>query len=203
MAAVPQGHRRAPVTVDPAGFIRRVTGGTGDDAPDRRGGQALTSMRAVAMLAAAYVALLALFVRVDVRAAAEFTVIVNRATPVTGLSVRQLRDLIVGKRTRWGNGRHVTVVLREPGTPEREALLRFCCPPVAADPNRATGQAPVIGEAAAPQKIVNTAAAVKQFVFNVPGAIGVIDGHAVDDTVKVVPVIERTARRRGDGLESR
>jgi hypothetical protein len=199
MAALRPDDRRAREAASAIGAIRRDAAGSGDAAGDRQDRWLLTSRRAFTVLAAAYIAVLALFVRIDLGAtAAEFAVIVNRSNPVTALSRRQLRDLIGGTRSTWGNGRHVTVVLREPGSPEREALLRFCCQPPA-DPAGAV----TAGEAAMPPKIVSTALAVKQFVFNVPGAIGVIEAQALDDTVKAVPIVERAARPRDMRRESK
>jgi phosphate transport system substrate-binding protein len=129
-------------------------------------------------------------VAVHLRAAGpvRVAVIVNRANPVADVTTHQLRDLLMGRQNTWPNGRRVTLVLREPGEATRAALLRFCCHLSSEDYDRGILQAVFTGEALAAPKLVTTADAVKKFVFNVPGAIGVVSAADLDDTVNAVRI---------------
>jgi len=54
-------------------------------------------------------------------------IVVNRANPIDGLSSSELREIFLGERLRWANGRRVTTVMRESGQPERNAVLHYVC----------------------------------------------------------------------------
>jgi ABC-type phosphate transport system substrate-binding protein len=115
-------------------------------------------------------------------------VIVNRNNPVNGLGRAELRALFLGERTTWSHGRRVTVLLREPGQPERAAALQLIYGMSEADLTRHfLHQTFNTGSAGAPRTLA-TAEGVKRFVFNVPGAIGVVRLVDVDDTVKVLTI---------------
>ncbi|HEV2704771.1 MAG TPA: hypothetical protein VGV59_02535 [Pyrinomonadaceae bacterium] len=52
-------------------------------------------------------------------------IIVNRSNPVDNLSSAELRQYFLVERTRWPNGRRVSLVMLATGQPEREAVLRL------------------------------------------------------------------------------
>ena len=54
-------------------------------------------------------------------------IIVNRDNPVENLSMAELRTVFLGERSHWPNGRRITLVMMEPGQPEREAVVRDVC----------------------------------------------------------------------------
>jgi phosphate transport system substrate-binding protein len=115
-------------------------------------------------------------------------VIVNRSNPIASLSRRELRALFLGDKTAWSHGRRVTVVLREPGQPERSAALRLIYGMSEADLTRHFLHQTFNGSSGAGPRTLATSDGVKRFVFNVPGAIGLVRLADVDDTVKVVSV---------------
>ena len=115
-------------------------------------------------------------------------VIVNRSNPIASLSRRELRALFRGDRMAWSHGRRVTIVLREPGQPERTAALRLIYGMSEADLTRHFLHQTFNGAGGGGPRTLSTADGVKRFVFNVPGAIGLIRLADVDDTVKVVSV---------------
>lgn len=115
-------------------------------------------------------------------------VIVNRSNPVESIGQAELRTLFLGERTAWPHGRRVTLVLREPGQPERTAALRLIYGMSEDDMARHFIHQTFSGSAAAGPRAMATPEGVKRFVFNVPGAIGVIRLADVDDTVKVVRI---------------
>jgi len=115
-----------------------------------------------------------------------FVLIVNRANPVETVTAAELRDMVLGTTSTWGSGRRVTVVLRERGTEERRMLGWACCRLSEAEFDKTLLRSVFAGESVGAPKTVNTSGAVKKFVFNVPGAIGIIDSADLDDTVKPI-----------------
>ena len=113
-------------------------------------------------------------------------VIVNRSNPIVSVGRRELRALFLGDRTTWTNGRRVTLALREPGQPERAAALRLIYGMSEADLTRHFLHQTFTGNTSAGPRTLATADGVKRFVFNVPGAIGLVRLADVDDTVKTV-----------------
>jgi ABC-type phosphate transport system substrate-binding protein len=115
-------------------------------------------------------------------------VVVNRANPIGALDRTELRSLFLGERTTWTNGRRVTLVLREPGQPERAAALRLIYGMSETDLTRHWLHRPYTGPATSGPRTLATAAGVRRFVVNVPGAIGLLRLADVDDTIKVVTI---------------
>lgn len=115
-------------------------------------------------------------------------VIVNRSNPVATIGRRELRSLFLGERTTWASGRRVTLVLREPGQPERSAALRLIYGMSEADLTRHFLHQTFTGSSSAGPRSLATADGVKRFVFNVPGAIGLVRLADVDDTVKMIQI---------------
>src|SRR6202171_3312685 len=54
-------------------------------------------------------------------------VVVNLSNPIENLSMTELRNLFLGERSHWPNGRRITLVMMEPGQPERAAVLSLIC----------------------------------------------------------------------------
>jgi phosphate transport system substrate-binding protein len=115
-------------------------------------------------------------------------VIVNRSNPIDAVGRRELRALFLGEKTTWPHGRRVTPVLREPGHPERSAALRLIYGMSEDDLARHVIHQTFTGGSAGGPRALATADGVKRFVFNVPGAIGVVRLADVDDTVKALKV---------------
>ena len=128
-------------------------------------------------------------------------IVVNRSNPLTEISLADLRRVYRGQRSRWSNGRRVTLVMRDPGTPEREAILRTLYGVAEVEYRRAYLQAIFSGETSdAPKTLVSTHGVVR-FVYNVPGAIGYIRARDVDPSVKMLRIDGRLPGEPGYGLE--
>ncbi len=115
-------------------------------------------------------------------------VIVNRSNPIDAIGRRELRALFLGEKTTWPHGRRVTPVLRAPGHPERTAALRLIFGMSEDDLARHVIHQAFNGGGAGGPRALATADGVKRFVFNVPGAIGVVRLTDLDDTVKAVKI---------------
>lgn len=117
-------------------------------------------------------------------------IVVNRSNPVDDLSFSELRRIFLGNRSHWANGRRITLVMREPGGPERKIILRDVCAMSEDQLKTHFLHGLYTGEILVSPKILSTPTGVRKFVFNVPGAIGYLRAGDVDTTVKVVRINE-------------
>ena len=115
-------------------------------------------------------------------------IIVNKANPVDNLTTEELRKYFRLERARWPEGRKNTVLMMPAGTAERETALRQIYQFDEGEFTRHFLQATYTGQILAAPKELASAANVRKFVFNVPGAIGYVRASEVDDTVKVVRI---------------
>ena len=127
--------------------------------------------------------------RPEVAAAhASMVIIVNHENHLSELPIGELRRMLLGEVTRWPDGRRITIAMREPGQPERDAVLRLVCRMNDQDFTRSLLQAAYRGELQGGPKLLDTATGVRRFVFNVPGAIGYVRSDEVDGSVKVLRI---------------
>jgi ABC-type phosphate transport system substrate-binding protein len=131
----------------------------------------------------------------------DLAIIVNRSNPVDDLSYADLRKVFMAERRHWSNGRKVTIVMREPGQAERETVLRQIYRMSESDFNRYFLQVAFQGDVQSAPKLLSTAAGVRKFVFNVPGAIGYLRAEEADDSVKVIRVDGRAPNEPGYKLK--
>jgi len=124
------------------------------------------------------------------RAASEqnLAIIVNLSNTLDGVSRDELRRIFLGERSHWANGRRITLVMMEPGRPERKAILRDVCQMNETDYNNRILHDLFTGELFVSPKTLASPTGVRKFVFNVPGAIGYVRATDVDETVKVLRV---------------
>lgn len=120
--------------------------------------------------------------------AVKLAVIVNRANTVEELTLAGLREVFLGHRTHWPNGRRITLLAREPGGADREAALRLIYRMKEGAFARHFLQAVYTGEALSPPKVLSSSEGMRRFVFYVPGAIGYVRAEDVDDSVRVLRV---------------
>ena len=115
-------------------------------------------------------------------------IIVNTSNPVENCSFDDLRKIFMGEKSHWPNGRRITLVMLDPAQPERKVVLREIYNMSEKDLNNHFIQGVFTGGVLAPPKTLSTAAEVRKFVFNVPGAIGYVKGTEVDPSVKILRI---------------
>jgi len=103
----------------------------------------------------------------------------------------------MGERKTWSNGKKVTLVMRDEGQPERDAVLKLIYRMRERDFNSYFLHAAFTGESTEAPKTLSSAAGMIKFVFNVPGAIGYVRASEVNDTVKVVKIDGLSPREGG------
>jgi phosphate transport system substrate-binding protein len=127
--------------------------------------------------------------RVDAaRPKQSLAIVVNRDNPVENLSMAELRSVFLGERSHWPNGRRITLVMMEPGQPERDEVVRDVCHMSDSDLRRRYLQGLLTGEVLVSPKTLASPIGVRKFVFNVPGAIGYLRPEDLDDSVKVIRI---------------
>jgi ABC-type phosphate transport system substrate-binding protein len=124
-------------------------------------------------------------------------IVVNRSNPVDEVSFSELRKIFLGTRSHWANGRRITLVMREPGEPERTAILRDVCGMSEDQLKNHFLHGLFTGEILVSPKILSSPTGVRKFIFNVPGAIGYLRIGDVDPSVKVLRIDELLPEDKG------
>ena len=115
-------------------------------------------------------------------------IVVNRSNSIDNLSSAELRKIFLGKRSRWPNGRRITVAMLDYGEPERKAVLRQVYR-MDEDGYRDYFLKEVYrGDVFAAPKTLESSVVMQKFVFNAPGAIGYLRSSDVDSSVKVLRI---------------
>jgi|SRR5271165_3430485 len=124
-------------------------------------------------------------------------IVVNRSNALDDLTSSELRDIFLGARSHWPNGRRITLVMREPGDPERHAILRNVCGMTEEQFTTHFVRGLYRGDILVSPKILSSATGVRRFIFNVPGAIGYLRLSEIDDSVKELRIDERRPEEKG------
>jgi ABC-type phosphate transport system substrate-binding protein len=127
-------------------------------------------------------------------------VIVNLSNPVTDLSLKELRSIVMFQRTQWPNGRKITVALYEPGYPERETVLQRVYGMTEAAFTRYFLHGTFTGQIPTGPRQLATSDGLRRFVVNVPAAVGFIRLTDVDASVKKVSIDGQAAGAPGYSL---
>ncbi|HKP15336.1 MAG TPA: hypothetical protein VJT85_04700 [Gemmatimonadaceae bacterium] len=128
-------------------------------------------------------------------------IVVNRNNPLAEMSLADLRRVFRGQRSRWANGRRVTLVMRDAGAPERDAILRELYGVAEVEYRRTYLQAVFSGQSTDAPKTLSTTNGVLRFVYNVPGAIGYVRARDVDPSVKMLRIDGRLPGEPGYRLD--
>ena len=117
-------------------------------------------------------------------------IVVNRSNPIDDLTSAELRKIFLGNRSHWANGRRITLVMREPGEPERNTIIREVCGMTEDQLKNHFLHGLYTGEILVSPKTLSSPIGVRKFIFNVPGAIGYLRIGDLDPTVKVLRIDE-------------
>jgi phosphate transport system substrate-binding protein len=126
--------------------------------------------------------------RVHAQDSEPLAIVVNKNNPLNEMSLGDLRRVFRGQRSRWSNGRRVTLVMRDAGAREREAILQSVYGVAEAEYKRTYMQAVFSGETADAPKTLASTNGVLRFVYNVPGAIGYVRARDADSSVKMLRI---------------
>jgi len=143
-----------------------------------------------------------MFLAVAAAADDDLVVVVNKSNPVENLTKAQLRKIVLGGQEAWSAGKRVTLVLRAPGQPDREGVLRTICGMNEDGFSQYVMRAVFNGETSNSAKVVATDEAVRDAVAAQPGAIGFLRAADVNDSVRAVTVDGVAAGQDGYKVKS-
>ena len=119
----------------------------------------------------------------------ELAIIVNKSNPNDNLSFSELREYFMAERSNWSGGAgKVRVIMREPGGPEREAVLRLIYDMNEKDFNSYFLGKKFRGEILEEPRQRSSTPDMIKTISNVQGAIGYVRSDEVDASVKVIRV---------------
>ena len=119
----------------------------------------------------------------------ELAIIINKSNPNDNISLAELKEYFLAERSNWlhGGGK-VRVVMREPGRPEREAVLNVIYRMNEKGFTSYFLAKKFTGEVVEGPRQQNSTPDVIKFISYVPGAIGYVRADEVDASVKVLRV---------------
>jgi len=118
----------------------------------------------------------------------DIAVVVNSDTPVSDLSLSEVRKVLLGERQYWNSKLPVTLLIRAPQARERDVVLRVIYQMSEAQFKQYWVAKIFRAEAASPPKIVYSNDMQYELVTAIPGAIAFVDARAVRPGVKVLRV---------------
>jgi ABC-type phosphate transport system substrate-binding protein len=125
---------------------------------------------------------------VSTAAARDLALVANKSNSVSALALPDLVKVCKGQTNRWPDGKSVTFVMRNPGSPEMKLFLEKVyelseanVKEIIASANQGRAGHPAIMIADSDEDLVNKVAAI-------PGAVGVVDVYAINSSVAVVKV---------------
>ena len=134
-------------------------------------------------------------------AAEDVAVIVHKSNPVDGLTLGELRKIVMGTQPKWPNEQKIAVLMTTPGQPERETTLKVVCGMNETSFNLhfthasfREGLANLGGPKWSPAAIaelptaVGSGVQVRQSVAGTANAVGFIKASQLDGSVKVITV---------------
>ena len=119
---------------------------------------------------------------------ADIAVVVNPDTPVTDLSLAEVRKVLLGERQYWGSKLPVVLLIRAPVARERDVVLRVIYQMSEAQYKQYWIAKIFRAETASAPKIVYSNDMQYELVTAIPGAIAFMDSHNVRPGLKVLRV---------------
>jgi ABC-type phosphate transport system substrate-binding protein len=118
----------------------------------------------------------------------DVAVVVNSDTPVSDLSLSEVRKVLLGERQYWNSKLPVTLLIRAPEARERNVVLKVIYQMTEAQFKQYWVAKIFRAEAASPPKIVYSNDMQYELVTAIPGAIAFVEARAVRPGVKVLRV---------------
>jgi hypothetical protein len=106
--------------------------------------------------------------------ATAFAMVVHPSNPCKEMPLREVRSFFLATRRRWPNQKRVILVRPPVESPPSVYLMRSLLGMDERDYQRELANIEFRGEEPVIAKILNSDGAVCRFVFNVPGAIGLV-----------------------------
>lgn len=121
--------------------------------------------------------------------ATDFAVVVNSSNSVKSISLADLGKIFKAKTTAWGNGKNITLVLRDPSSPGTRFIIEKVLgsnfdegKAILSNPGR---------KSTVPVVFADSDDEILKIVQGNPGALGVIDVYNITSGVNVVKIDEK------------
>jgi ABC-type phosphate transport system substrate-binding protein len=121
-------------------------------------------------------------------AAAEVAIVVRPDVPVDNLSFADLRKVLLGDRQFWTSGLRVTLVIRSPGSHEREVVLKTIYQMSEAQFRQYWIAKVFRAEAPGGPRIVYSNEMAAEMASAIRGAVAFVDATQVPKGLKVVKI---------------
>ena len=119
---------------------------------------------------------------------ADIAVVVNADTPVTDLSLSEVRKVLLGERQYWNSKLPVVLLIRAPAARERDVVLRVIYQMSEAQFKQYWVAKIFRAEAAAPPRIVYSNDMQFELLTALPGSIAFVDSRNMRAGVKILRV---------------
>ncbi|HEV3140892.1 MAG TPA: hypothetical protein VGY57_10270 [Vicinamibacterales bacterium] len=120
--------------------------------------------------------------------AADVAVAVHRDVPIDGLTLTELRRIVVGDREFWPGSVRVTLLIRAPVSHERDVVLKTVCQMTEAQFRQHWIGKVFRADTAVAPKIVYSSEMSVDLVNRVPGAITFVDASNASRSLKLVKI---------------
>lgn len=118
----------------------------------------------------------------------DIAVVVREDASVDSLSLGELRKLLLGERQFWSGSLRVTLLMREPGTHEREVVLKEIYHMSETEFRRYWIEKIFRAEAQAGPKVAYSNQMATQLVTAIPGSIAFVDASHIPKNVKEIKI---------------
>jgi ABC-type phosphate transport system substrate-binding protein len=146
-------------------------------------------MRKYSVLAAAFLLCASLApLAAQTSRGSDVAIVVHADTPVTNLSLAEVRKIFRGERQYWATGLPVVLLVRAPVARERDVVLKVIYQLTEAQFRQYWVAKIFRAESVSPPKLVYSNDITNQLVATLPGAISFVDAHQVGPGLKVVRV---------------
>jgi len=122
------------------------------------------------------------------RGGADIAVVVHPETPVSDLTLTEVRQVLLGERQYWNSKMPVVLLIRAPVARERDVVLKVIYQMSEAQFKQYWVAKIFRAEAASPPKIVYSNDMEYELVTGIPGAIAFMDSRNVRQGLKVLRV---------------
>ncbi len=129
-----------------------------------------------------------LIASVSLAAARDLALVSNKANSLSAIALPDLVKICKGQTSHWPDGKSVTFIMRNPGTPEMKFFLEKVYElseaqvrDLIATANHGRTGHPAVMIVDSDEDLVNK-------VASIPGAVGVVDVYAINSSVAVVKV---------------
>ena len=131
----------------------------------------------------------------------DLAVVVREDTPVDGLSLAEIRKLLLGERQFWNGTLRVTLLMREPGAREREVVLKSLYRMNEAEFQRFWIEKMFRAEVQTGPKIVYSNEMAAQLVAVIPGSLAFVDSTRIPKNLKELKIDGKLPGEKGYALK--